>query len=92
MEINAHMSDQNTLHALQALFQTRSGRITPDPSCLDISGSELGPDTDYPDRGSSWFFSVPLGKYQDSNSKTRQRLFPSISLQIHYYLFYHLML
>jgi hypothetical protein len=36
-------------------------------SCIrEVAGSNLSPDTSYPDWGCSWFSSVPPGEYQDS--------------------------
>jgi hypothetical protein len=52
----------------------------------DVPGSNLGPETGCPDRGLSWFSSVPPGKCRDSILKIRPRPIPSKSFSIRHSL------
>jgi hypothetical protein len=57
---SACTSSQQYMHATRAV-----------PSgTRDVPGSSLGPETDYPDWGLSWFSSVPPGKHRDSKQAT----------------------
>jgi hypothetical protein len=51
-------------------FIEHRGRLVNAPAFIrEVPGSNLSPDTGYPDLGFSWLFSVPPGKFWDITLK-----------------------
>jgi hypothetical protein len=62
--------------------------LTPLLSMREVPGSNRDPETGHPDRGISWFSSVPPGKCRDSTLKLGHYCFLSYPLQFIFHLWF----